>query len=140
MIDDEMIGAIHYLTMHVDSFFAVISCGIKIVTVAPGVPLKLNQPVIIGCVNESEPSTAALLLNQFTPMELRSLCPKNASAANKARSAAIYAALTKLASLPADAPNVDAVVLAIKRIISAVWISNNFKPVPAHALIACERD
>jgi hypothetical protein len=40
--------------MHVDGFSAVISCGIKIVTVAPGVPLKFYQPVIIDGVNDSE--------------------------------------------------------------------------------------
>ena len=71
-----------------------------------------------GCTVDREPSTAALLQHQFTALELRSLCPKDASKANKVRSAAIYQALTKLATMPPGAPNVEAVVLAIKRIIA----------------------
>ena len=71
-----------------------------------------------GCGTDREPATADLLLHEFTPLELRSLCPKTHSTANKARSAAIYAALEKMASLPADDPNVPIVVQAIKRIIA----------------------
>jgi len=54
VVDEKVIGAIHYLTMHVDDFSVVTSCGVKYFAAVPGVPLKFCQPVIIDGINDSE--------------------------------------------------------------------------------------
>ena len=71
-----------------------------------------------GCTADHEPSTSALLQQEFTETEIRSLCPKVHNGASRLRSKAIYDALTHLASLPADDPTAARLLETIKKIIA----------------------
>jgi hypothetical protein len=50
MVNDEVIRAIHYLTMHSSR----LSTRVKCFDAEHGEPLKLRQPVIVLCIDEGE--------------------------------------------------------------------------------------